>query len=316
MKLHSTNGFHVRHIGHGMKIFVTGASGFIGGSVSEHLKTAGHKVLGLVRSAENADALRQRGIEPLIGGLDDTEVLAEGARMTDATINAADSDHRGAAQALLAALAGTGKALIHTSGSSIVVDDAKGEFASDKIFEDDQPFSIMEHRRGRYEVDCMVRTAGVTQGLRGIVICPTTVYGTGRGLRLDSDQVPKLVAKSRERGAGVYIGKGANIWSNVFIDDLCALYALALEKGPSGAFFFAENGESSLINVAKAISVALGFKGETQQWSLEDSTAELGMWPQIALGTNCRVRATNAKRLLGWTPTGPALAESLSDTQR
>jgi nucleoside-diphosphate-sugar epimerase len=299
-----------------MKIFITGASGFIGGSVAEHLRDAGHQILGLVRSSAKADALKQRGIEPLIGSLDDSAILAKGARMTDSTINAADSDHRGAAEALISALAGTGKALIHTGGSSIVVDDAKGEFASEDIFEDDAPFNVLAHRRGRYEVDCTVRTAGITLGLRGLVICPTTVYGTGRGLRLDSDQVPKLMAKSRERGAGVHIGKGLNIWSNVFVDDLCSLFALALEKAPSGAFFFAENGESTLINVAEAISATLGFQGRTEQWNLDEATAELGAWPQIALGTNCRVRATNARRLLDWRPTGPSLAESLSRTQR
>ncbi|MFT4439197.1 NAD-dependent epimerase/dehydratase family protein [Caballeronia sp. 15715] len=299
-----------------MKIFITGASGFIGGSVAEHLRDGGHQIVGLVRTSENADSLKRRGIEPLIGGLDDPYVLTQGARMTEGVINAADSDHRGAAEALIAALAGTGKPLIHTSGSSIVVDDAKGEYSSNEIFEDDVPFNVLPHRRGRYEVDCIVRTAGVAQGLRGLVICPTTVYGTGLGIRLDSDQVPKLMAKSRERGAGVYIGKGANIWSNVYVGDLCSLYALALEKGPSGAFFFAENGESTLLGVAETIGTTLGFQGKTEHWDLEAATAELGAWPQIALGTNCRVRSTNAKRLLGWRPNGPSLAQSLSQTGR
>lgn len=297
-----------------MRVFVTGASGYIGGSVAEHLRDQGHHVIGLVRSVEDAQALRRRGIEPLVGDLGDQSALARGTRETDCTINAADADHRAAAESLVEALAGTGKGLIHTSGSSIVVDDAMGEYATAKVFDDDAPFALMESRKIRHEVDCLVRTAAVTRGLRGAVICPTTVYGIGRGLRLESDQIPKLIAKSRERRAGVYLGRGENIWSDVFIGDLCSLYALAVEKAPSGAFFFAENGEHKLKNVASEISWALGFEGKIESWNVEDATAELGAWPRIALGTNCRVRAVNAKRLLMWRPTGPSLSEVLSQT--
>src|SRR5215216_787406 len=103
-----------------MKIFCTGASGYIGGSVAAHLAAAGHKVTGLVRSLEKADAVRARGIEPVMGTLDDAAVLARAAQAADAVVNAANADHKGAAVALLEALAGSGKPFIHTSGSSIV----------------------------------------------------------------------------------------------------------------------------------------------------------------------------------------------------
>ena len=294
-----------------MKVFITGATGYIGGSVAALLMKLGHEVVGLARSESKASELSKLGVQPLLGGLDDVEVLTHGARTTDATINAADAGHRGAAETLIAALAGSGKALIHTSGSSIVVDDAKGEYASDKIFPDDAPYVVMDHRRARYDIDCLVRVAGVLQGIRGSVICPTTVYGPGRGLQVDSDQVPKLIVKSKQQQAGVHIGKGKNIWSNVFIDDLSNLYALALEKAPSGSFFFAEDGENTLYEVAEGISYFLGYGGKTQTWDLNDATSELGAWPQIALGTNCRVRSTNARRLLGWEPKGPSLQEYL-----
>src|SRR5512142_393283 len=101
-----------------MKIFCTGASGYIGGSVAAHLAAAGHQVTGLVRSQEKADAIRARGIAPLMGTLDDAGTLVEAARAADVIVNAASADHEGAADALLGALAGSGKPFIHTSGSS------------------------------------------------------------------------------------------------------------------------------------------------------------------------------------------------------
>src|SRR6187397_224778 len=101
-----------------MKIFCTGASGYIGGSVAAHLVAAGHQVTGLVRSREKVDAVRARGIEPLSGTLDDADILAQAARAAEIVINAASADHAGAVNALLGALAGSGKSFIHTSGSS------------------------------------------------------------------------------------------------------------------------------------------------------------------------------------------------------
>jgi len=97
-----------------MKVFCTGASGYIGGSVAAHLVAAGHQVTGLVRSQEKADAVRARGIEPLLGTLDDAERLAQAARAADIVVNAASADHTGAVAALLGALAGSGKPFIHT----------------------------------------------------------------------------------------------------------------------------------------------------------------------------------------------------------
>ena len=110
-----------------MKIFCTGTSGYIGGSVAAHLLAAGHQVTGLVRSQHKADAVRDRGIEPVRGTLEDAEVLAQAARAADIVVNAASADHRGAVVALLDALAGSGKPFIHTSGSSIIGTRAGGE---------------------------------------------------------------------------------------------------------------------------------------------------------------------------------------------
>jgi nucleoside-diphosphate-sugar epimerase len=294
-----------------VKIFITGASGYIGGSVAQVLHNAGNQVLGLVRSDEKAKQLAARGIEPIFGTLDDAAVLQQAARSADAVISAASSDHRGAVEALVAALEHSSKPLIHTSGSSIVGDDVLGESENPATFADDTWFDPIPIRRARVAIDRFVREAGISKGIRAVIICPTMVYGTGRGLQPDSDQIPKLTRYSRERGAGLYIGKGLNRWSNVYIDDLVSLYQLALEKAPAASFFFAENGEATLKEVATSVSRALGFGGKTESWKAEDALRAEGDWARFALGSNSRVRAVNARRLLGWSPQGPSLAEAV-----
>jgi nucleoside-diphosphate-sugar epimerase len=139
------------------------------------------------------------------------------------------------------------------------------------------------------------------------------IYGNGRGLRKDSDQIPKLIKRSKERGAGVYIGRGLNRWSNVYIDDIVDLYLLALEKAPSGSFFFAENGEEALGKIAESVSKRLGVGGRTESWSADEAIAEYGDWARFALASNSRVRAINARRLLGWTPSGPTVLEAVEN---
>ena len=108
-----------------MHVFVTGATGYIGGTIAARLLAAGHQVSGLVRDPAKAGALAARGVTPVAGSLDETSVLAEASRGADAVINAASSDHRAAVEACLDALAGTAKPFLHTSGSSIVADDAE-----------------------------------------------------------------------------------------------------------------------------------------------------------------------------------------------
>lgn len=294
-----------------MRIFVAGAAGYIGGSLVEHFRDLGHEVSGLVRSEEKASFLRTRGIAPVIGALSDGSIVSEAARAVDAVVNAAEADDADLVRPLLSAIEGTGKGFIHTSGSSIVVDDAQGAYAGEAIFADDQPFAILPHRRPRAGVDVMVRTAGVTSGIRAAVICPTLIYGEGRGWKRDSHQVPFLTARSIAIGAGAYIGEGRSIWSNVFLGDVLDLYARAIERAPSGAFFFAENGESAWRATAEALSHSLGSGGRTASWAIDDAVAEVGGVARVALASNCRVRATNARRLLDWQPSGPTLAENL-----
>jgi nucleoside-diphosphate-sugar epimerase len=198
-----------------MKIFVTGATGYIGGSVAARLVGLGHAVLGLVQSREKGLLLRERGIDPVLGTLDDWRILADSAQAADAVIHAASADHPGSVLTLIGVLERSAKPLIYTTGSGIVADSADGEYPSSVIFSEDTYFEPVPFRRPRVEMIRLVREAGISIGIRTVVICPTMVYGTGRGLQPDSDQLPKLIALSKQLGAGVYFGKGLNRYSNV-----------------------------------------------------------------------------------------------------
>ncbi len=291
-----------------MKIFVTGASGYIGGSLAAHLIAAGHEVSGLARSAETADALAKLGVAPVRGALDDAEVLAKAARAADAVIDTANADHRGAAEAMLAALAGSGKVFIHTSGSSIVGTRAGGDLRDD-VFDENTPFTPSPARASRVALDDDIRAAAA-KGVRTVIIAPSLIYGRGHGLNPHSIQVPWLIALAKKNGVAKHVGTGENRWSNVHIDDLAALYALALEKAPAGALYFAENGENSMREVCEAISRMLGFDGRTQAMPVEEAAVEWGEGPaNDTMGSNSRVRATRARAELGWQ----AQARSLID---
>lgn len=296
-----------------MKIFITGATGYIGGSIAHKLIEEGHEVHGLVRAQAKVAALEEMGVRPVLGSLDDREIVDAAARRADAVINAASSDHREVVETMVRALAGSEKPLIHTSGSSIVADDAGGDVEGTAIYHDDSHVVPTPLRAARVALDRFVRQAGIAEGVRAVVICPTMIYGRGRGPTRESDQIPKLTAAARKRGAGVHIGRGVNRWSNVHIDDLVALYLLALEKAPGGSFYFAENGEESFVRLAEAISRSLGFGGRTESWPLAEAVAELGDAARFALASNSRVRAVNARRLLGWAPKGPSVLASIED---
>ena len=293
-----------------MKVFVTGATGYIGGSIAEGLVTSGHQVVGLVRSSEDGKAplLKSRGIEPVLGNLDDAESLASAAIAADAVVHAASADHSGSVVTLLAALERSEKTFIHTTGSAIVADTAAGEYAGEVTFTDDSYFEPVPLRRARVMTNRLVRQASIDKGIRSIVICPSMIYGTGRGLQPDSDQLPKLAALSRQMGAGVYFGKGLNRYSHVHIDDLVALYLLALDRAPGGSFFFAENGNASFKEIAVMISRSLGFGGKTISVSVEELVRNYGDAGRYGMTSNSLVRAVNARRL-GWLPKAPSLLE-------
>ncbi len=293
-----------------MKVFITGATGYIGGSLADALTRAGHAVGGLARSQGSAGALEERGISPVRGTLDDSAVLAQAVRDADVTVNAASADHRAAAEAMLGAIAGTAKTFIHTSGSSIVGTPARGELV-EQVFDEDTPFTPSPARAARVEIDRLVRAAA-SNGVRSAVIAPSLIYGRGSGLNPHSIQVPWLIAVAKKYGVPKHIGSGENRWSNVHIDDLVTLYLLAIEKAPAGAFYFAENGENSMREVCEAIGRMLGQGGRTQAMTVEEAAAEWGEGPaNNTMGSNSRVRAKRARAELGWRPHGKSLIEEI-----
>jgi nucleoside-diphosphate-sugar epimerase len=296
-----------------MRIFLTGASGYIGGSLAEALRARGDRVVGLTRTRERADELEARGIAPVVGGLKDWDLLIAQAKAADAVINAADADDAYAASALLTALRGTAKTLLHTSGTSVVGDMAAGE-PSDVVHTEDSYLAggYRFEKAGRVAIDRAV-LAAAGDGLRTIVVCPSMIYGTGTGLHRDSAQVPGLMRVSRALGAGVHVGRGENRWSNVHIADLVDLYLLALDRAPPGSFFFAENGQASLKDIAAAISRQLGFGGRTRALSLAEA---LEHWPPSAvhysLASNVQVTAAKARGVLGWQPRHGAILDEIA----
>ena len=282
-------------------IFLTGATGYIGGSLAVRLIEGGSRVRGLVRNRESAALLSARGIEPVLGSLDDADLLTQEARTADGVVNTASADHAASARALIAGLEGSGKPLLHTSGSSVIGDDARGSRRSDTIFDEDTPLVVNAMKQHRRDIDLMVLGAAA-RGVRSTVICPSNIYGVGKGLKTDSVQIPFLAANAREQGVVQIVGAGLNVWSNVHIDDVVDLYLLALAKAPAGAFYFAENGEASFGEIGAAIAKRLGSPGVESL--LPEVAAQRWGEPKayFSLGSNSRVRSVRARSELGWAP--------------
>jgi nucleoside-diphosphate-sugar epimerase len=287
-----------------LRIFVTGASGYIGGSVAAALAADGHAVRGLVRSGAKAPAVAAHGIAPVVGTLDDTGLLQTEAQAADTVINAASSDHRAAVEALIAGLAGSGKTLIHSSGSSIVADLAMGE-PSDRVVEEAGPLAPLPDKAARVAIDREVLAA---PGVSAIVLCNSMIYGEALGPPAQSVQIPALARLARESGTARYIGRGLNRWSNVHIADVVALYRLALTHAPAGSFMYVESGEETLGAIAAAIGKKLDL-GAAQSLPADEAIAIFGRnMATFSLGSNSRVRG-KAAAALGWQPAQRSITE-------
>jgi len=291
-----------------MKVFITGATGYIGGSVATKLLERGDEVIGLARSDAAAAALRKRGIEPLRGDLNAYTPFVEIAKRVDAVINAANSDNPFVVHALLTGLAGTGKTLIQTSGSSVVGAYDNGE-PSERIFDEDTPFTPEPEKAGRVAIDLSV-LAAAKNGMRSVVIRPTLIYGPGIGVAATSIQLPKLIDVARKAGIPRHVGRGLNIWSHVHIADVADLYLLALDKAPAGSLFYAENGEANFKSVAQSIGRMLGMGNATKDWPIGEAVEGLGPAAHLSFGSNSRVRSVKS-RALGWKPKARGLFDEI-----
>ena len=293
-----------------MKVFVTGATGYIGGSVSTRLLERGDTVIGLARSDEAAAALKKRGIEPLMGDINAYTPFVEVAKRVDAVINAANSDNAFVVHALLDGLKGSGKTLIQTSGSSVVGAYDNGE-ASENTFDEDTPFTPQPEKAMRVAIDEQVLDA-TEHDIRTIVIRPTLIYGRGLGVAATSIQLPRLIDVARKAGVPRHVGRGENIWGHVHIADVVSLYLLALDKAEPGSLFYAENGEASFKAVTQSIGRMLGLGEKTQDWPIGEAVEALGPGAYLSFGSNSRVRGKRS-RALGWQPQGRPLFDEIEN---
>lgn len=235
------------------KVLITGITGYIGGTVAQKLLDKNYTVTGLVRNETHTRALNAAGIETVTGSIHDETVLQAAISDADAVIHNADSaDDAYAADSIIRALEGSGKTLIFTSGSAIFGGKENGE-RNDFVFTEDFPLQPRLEMASRVLINQYILRSA-QKNIRSIVIVPTMVYGEGLGLKKDSIQIPALISFSKKKGFGTYFGKGENIWSNVHIEDLADLYVLALEQAKAGALYYAENGASTIKNLAEKIS--------------------------------------------------------------
>lgn len=287
-----------------MRVFVTGATGFIGSVIVQELITAGHQVLGLARSDAGAKSLNAGGAEVHRGDLKDLESLRSGAAMADGVIHtafihdfsnyapAAETDRR-AIETLGAALAGSDRPLIITSGTLLV--QRKGPLAT----EEDAPDASFP--RKSEDAAASVHGARVS-----IVRLPPSVHGKG-----DHGFVPAIINIAREKGVSAHIGDGLNRWPALHRLDAATLYRLVLEKGSAGANYryhgVADEGVP-FRDIAQVIGRHLNVPVVSK--SPEQAAAHFG-WLSHFVGIDCPASSAQTQKLLGWQPKQPGLIPDL-----
>lgn len=293
-------------------VFITGATGYIGGSVATLLLKKGYHVSALARKQADAEKLSALGMIPVMGSIHDMQILRKSAADADAIIHTADADDVYSVITFLEELKGTGKTFIFTSGSSLVGDNARGEL-NDFVFSEDIPVQPRLEKLHRVALNDHI-LAAAKDNIRTIVLVPTMIYGTGTGIKQNSIQIPMLIEIAKERQAGIYIEKGENKWSNIHIEDLAELYVLALEKASAGSYFYTENGNTSLKNIAISISKLLNFQGKTESITLDSAIEKWG--PDAAafgFASNSLVSSEKAKVILGWQPKYDSILKDIEE---
>lgn len=279
-----------------MRLFVTGASGYIGSAVTEKLIGAGHRVAGLARSDASAQKLEKAGASAVRGDLRDVSVIERAARESEGVVHLgmefnanAPALDRGAVDAILAGLHGSGKPFLYTSGIWVMGDTAG------RVADESTPVNPTPVVAWRPAHENLVLHA---QGVRGIVIRPAMVYGRGGGFA--------AAFADTKKGLVQYVGTGENRWPFVHVDDLADLYVRAL-GAPAGSLYFASAGPSVPVREV-ARSAAHGARVE----AIPLAEARKTMGPLAdALALDQLISARKAERELGWTPRAKSVLEEL-----
>jgi len=314
-----------------IKIFYTGATGYIGGSVLQrlldHPKRDAFEITALVRNADKAKVLNNLGVNTVVASLFDFDKVAELSANANVVINTADSDNLEAVKAILRGLklhhdkTGGVPIFIHTSGTGVLMDNAAGLHDTDVVYVDTNPEQIesLPVTAAHRPVDLEVVAADKQGYVRTYIVLPPTIYGIATGKLYDlgianrhSIQIPIAIKTSLDRGQGGVVGEGKNIWPHVEIQELVDLYQILFDATlsdpnlPHGreGYYFAENGEYKLYDLAKGYSQALydvgkGKSPDPTSFSADEVQKYFGApW----LGGNSRCKAERA-RTLGWKPT-------------
>ncbi|KAF9439168.1 hypothetical protein BGZ76_010067 [Entomortierella beljakovae] len=329
-----------------IKVFIAGVTGYVGSTILDLLlnkeRTTALDTPGipprftfraLVRSPEKAEKdIRPLGVEPIIGSLDDLDILEREAQNADVVLSVADADHLPSIKAILKGLKHTPRPadgrkrpiLIHTSGTAILFDDAFGAFSSTTIYHDNDTATLASIPVTQYhrDVDLEVMSPSLVGHVDTYIVAPPTIwgYGTGAGNH-NSIQIPLQVSNSLRHKKALQVGKGLNVWSKVHVVDLAHLYVLLLEGALSepqegvgklpkneDAYYFAQEGDDFKYGEV-AQEIAHSFK----RLGINDSDAvtstsreeELKLWSAPAglfIGGNSRSRAVKGRELLGWEP--------------
>lgn len=289
-----------------MRVFLTGASGFVGSAVIEELQAGGHEVVGLARNDDNAAKLTAAGVSVHRGDLSDPASLAAGTAAADATIHCAFihdfiqyveniAIDRRAVEAMLAAIEGSGKAFIITSGTLMA--DHGREATEEDAASADGPGAA----RGATE---LVVEGYARRGVRGMIVRLPQVHD-----REKHGLVTYAIDVAREKGVSAYVGDGANRWAAAHVSDVARLYRLALEKGQAGARYHAV-GEAGvpMREVAEAVGRRLGVPAVSI--TAEEAPAHFGFLSMFA-GRDVPTSSRLTQERLGWSPTGPGLVADL-----